>query len=802
MNEQFRNNDRIHWSLRLIGAVIGVVLGLALAIPGVQLIMLGGSWYYVVAGLAGVVAGFYIFKGRSVGIAIYLGLCAFTLVWSIYEVAGMEQWFWPLIPRLFSYGFMLFFLLLAAPKFPDLKGKANLLQGARLGMFGALAGLVLAVYGMFIPHGVVTNAFTPASTAKSMHATTQMRNEWRNYSGTVLGNRFQPADQINRESVKNLKVAWTYHTGKKGFESNADQNTPIFADNTVYACTYDNVVHAIDGETGQRRWVFDPKATGPFFMRCRGVTYYQAPGPDADGQCATRIIMNTIDARLFALDAKTGAPCKYFGANGMVDMKRGIGDFKPGMYGFTSAPTVTKDTIIVGSFLNDNISTYESSGVIRAMDAVTGELRWAFDVGRPGQKGWPAEGETFTKGTPNMWTHAAVDEELGLVYLPLGNATPDVYGGKRRPFDNAYNATIVALDIATGDERWKFQTVHHDLWDFDLPAQPSLYDVTDPKTGKLVKALVLPTKRQDIFLLNRETGEPIAEVVEKPVTTEGGIPEHKGWLSPTQPYSVGMPKVGGNPLTEAHMWGATPVDQLSCRIAFRKLRYTGNEFVPPGVDPGLQQQGPQGGFNWGAGSVDENSGVYIINDLRLPLSHRLIPRAVAPPYPVLKSGHDPYAPQFGTPYGLRRDPVVSFIGLLCPQPPWGMISGIDLNTHKLVWSRPIGTLADLDFLGITTHLKIPVGMPSLGGSVITGGGVAFIGTAMDRYFRALDVRTGETLWEDRMPVGATATPISYVAPNGKQYIVISAGGATYAVPKARGDYIIAYALPDGPANGK
>lgn len=506
--------------------------------------------------------------------------------------------------------------------------------------------------------------------------------------------------------------------------------------------------------------------------------------------------MTTMDTRLFALDARTGSPCKYFGDNGLVDMKRGMGEFEPGMYAFTSAPAVALDTIILGSYLNDNISVLERSGVIRAMDAVTGELRWAFDIGRPGEKGWPPEGETFTRGTPNMWTHAAVDEELGLVYLPLGNATPDVFGPNRRAFDNEYNSSVLALDIRTGDERWKFQTVHRDLWDFDLPSQPSLYDVTDPETGQIVKVLIQPTKRQDIFMLNRETGEPVAEVIEKAVTTTGGIPELEGWMSPTQPYSVGMPKVGGNPFTEADMWGATPIDQLSCRIAFNKVRYTGDEFVPPSVERSLQQQGPQGGFNWGAGSIDENTGMYIINDLRLPMTFQLIPRDEAPPYPKLESGHAPYAPQLGTPYGLQRGQLLSWVGLLCHQPPWGTISGIDLSTRKLVWTRPIGTIEDLDFLGLHTGLKIPIGMPSLGGSVITGGGVAFFGSTMDRYLRALDTDTGETIWQDRMPVGATATPISYVAENGKQYVVISAGGSTYAAPQARGDYNIGYALAD------
>ncbi len=781
--------------LRVLGA-IGLAFGLSIAIPGIQLITLGGSWFYLIAGAATIVAGWLIWRGDVRGVLVYLGVVVIALLWSLAEVWRMNQWFWPLIPRLFAFAFALFFILLAVPQFPRVHGRRAIVRSSRIAAVAVAVGLVLTIGGMFRPHGIIREDIAPNERARPMAASAQLNNEWPNYSGTRLGNRFQPADQITRSNVQDLELAWVYRTGRRGYDSNGDQNTPVFADNTVFACTYDNQVHAIDATTGKRKWMFDPQANAPFFMRCRGVTFYRAANGNGDGECATRIIMNTIDTRLFALDAKTGRRCASFGDNGMVDMKRGIGPFKWGMYGFTSAPMVVKDTIIVGSYLNDNISTFQPSGVIRALDAMTGGLRWAFDVGRPDEKGWPKEGETFTKGTPNMWTHAAADEELGLVYLPLGSATPDAYGGARRSFDNDYGAAVVALDIETGDERWKFQTVHKDVWDFDLPAQPSLYDVTDPTTGAPVKAIIIPTKRQDIFLLNRETGQPIAPIREKPVTTDGGIPEHAGWLSPTQPYSTGMPKIAGNRITGRDMWGVTPIDQLSCRIALKKARYDGNEFVPPSVDPSLQQQGPQGGFNWGAGSIDENSGLYIINDLRLPMLFWLIPRRVAPEYQELKSGHDPYAPQFGTPYGLERKPLVSWFGLPCLQPPWGSISAIDLRTRRLLWSRPIGTAEDLDFIGLQTHLKIPIGMPSLGGSAVTGGGLAFFGSAMDRYFRALDTRTGDILWETRMPVGATATPISYVADNGKQYVLISAGGSSYAQPKARGDYVLAYALPD------
>ncbi len=798
--------------LKVLG-VIGILFGLSLALPGIYLITLGGTWYYAIAGIATVVAGWMIFRGNPKGVLVYLGVCALAVIWGFIEVWNMQQWFWPMIPRLFAFAFALIFILLSVPRFPSLKGDKGIARTARLGALAVIAGLVLTIYGMFQPHGFIQNDFSPSPQARQMAATAKMGDEWRSWSGSNLGNRFQPASQINKDTIENLEVAWTYRTGRIANDSNSDQSTSLYANNTVFACTYDNEIHAIDGVTGAKKWVFvpDPKVEEPFFMRCRGLAFHeQGSANDSDetageaeetldstpaAMCTSRVIMATRDTRLYAVDAETGTLCPDFGENGMVDMKAGMGDFESPMYGFTSAPYVALDTIILGGYLNDNISTLEPSGVIRAVDAVTGDLRWAFDVGRPGEKGLPKGDETYTKGTPNMWTHPAIDEELGLVYIPTGNSTPDVYGLNRRPFDNEYNAAVVALDIRTGDERWKFNTVNRDLWDFDLPSQPSLYDVTHPETGELVKVLIQPTKRQDLFMLNRETGEPVAEVVEKQVTTEGGIPEISDWLAPTQPYSVGMPKISGNKMSAAEMWGTTPIDQLSCRIHFRKTRYTGDEFVPPSTEWSLQAQGPQGGFNWGSGSIDENNGIYVINDLRLPMKFRLIPRDEAPEYPELRSGHDPYAPQFGTPYGLERAPITSWLGLLCQQPPWGSISGIDLNTQELVWTRPIGTVKHLDFLGISTGLSMPMGMPSLGGSTIIGSGLAFFGSAMDHNLYALDTATGETVWKDEMPVGATAAPISYVGADGRQYIVISAGGSSYATPDRRGDYVIAYALP-------
>lgn len=781
--------------LKVLGAFC-MLFGLSAALPGLYLLFTGGTWYYAVTGIGTVYTGYLIWRGEAKAINIYFILCLIALAWSFYEVMTMATWFWPMIPRFFSWLCMLLLILMASGQFPEVQADPEKQGILRWSTYAIAAIVILTFWGMFQPHGFIQKPFTSAKNQAHNVQTAEQGQEWRNYGRTTMATRFDPQTQITADNVKNLQVAWTYHTKSFADHDDSDQNTPIFANNTVYACTFKNEVHAIDAETGKGKWVFDPKADAPFFKRCRGVTYYETnPASYQAAVCQRRIVMNTIDARLFELDADTGQVCSDFGKNGVVDLREHMGEFEAGLYFTTSAPTVADNTIIVGGLVDDNWSVGEPSGVVRAFDAVTGELRWAWDVGRPGQTGLPPAGETFTKGTPNVWTHPAVDEKLGLVYLPTGNATPDFYGVKRRPFDEANNSSIVALDIKTGNERWKFQTVHHDVWDYDLPSQPSLYDVKDPKTGQMVPALVQPTKRGQLFMLNRLTGLPIAEVTEKPVSIEGGIPEEKALMSRTQPYSA-LPNIGGEPLTEKHMWGVFPIDQAMCRIQFRKLRYAGNEFTPPSVEPFINFPGSQGGPNWGSGSIDENRGIFIINDLRLPIITHMIPRDKAGKFDKISGPHDLLAPQLGTPYAIERGSIETIFGLMCMQPPYGTMMAVDLNTQKKIWERPVGTTEDLDFIGIHTGISMPIGLPSLGGSVITGSGLIFFASAMDRYIRAFDVENGNEIWKKRMPVGANATPISYTAKNGKQYIVISAGGSTYAVKEARGDNVIAYALPD------
>lgn len=475
-------------------------------------------------------------------------------------------------------------------------------------------------------------------------------------------------------------------------------------------------------------------------------------------------------------------------------MHTAMGSPDQNLYFPTAAPTVVRNLVVVGGLVWDNQKTGEPSGVVRAFDVRTGALAWAWDLGNPSITREPPPGQTYTPGTPNVWSTPAFDEALGLIYLPTGNATPDFWGGERSPADDRYSSSVVALDIATGRERWHFQTVHHDRWDYDVPSQPALYDVPDGHGGTL-PALIQTTKRGQIFMLDRRTGTPIAKVEEHPVP-QGGVADDRS--SPTQPYSVGMPAIGTEPLSEKRMWGLTLLDQLVCRVEFRKARYEG-EFTPPSERTTIQYPSWLGGMNWGSVSIAENLGYMIVNDTRVAIWNRMIPRATYDQAGVKAGGHEGNAPQSGTPWGIEMGRFLSPLGIPCQEPPYGTISAIDLATRKVAWSIPLGTTEQTGPLGIATHLPMPIGMPTRGGPITTSSGLVFIAASQDFYIRAFDVRTGKELWKGRLPVGAEATPMTYVSPkSGRQFLVISAGGNSATTQK--GDYVVAYALP--PVNGR
>ena len=358
--------------------------------------------------------------------------------------------------------------------------------------------------------------------------------------------------------------------------------TPLQIDDGIYLCTAQNVVIALDADTGEERWRMDPEnKTPPYSLlgNCRGVTYYQLPESDSEKICSERIFTATTDARLIAMDKETGQACEDFGEKGQISLLAGMGEVKPMYYFVTSPATVASGALVVGGWVADNQEVNEPSGVVRGYSPVTGELLWAWDIGREGQgiTKMPPTGETYTRGTPNVWSLTSSDDELGLVYVPTGNATPDYFGGHRTPVMDKYASSIVAIDAKNGTTRWRFQTTHHDVWDYDVPSQPTLVDLTIE--GKVRKAVIVPTKRGEIFVLDRETGEPITEVQERRVP-QTDLPGERS--SSTQPFSVGMPSFDYPEIREEDLFGVTPIDQISCRLRFKELRYEG-PMTPPSV---------------------------------------------------------------------------------------------------------------------------------------------------------------------------------------------------------------------------
>jgi quinoprotein glucose dehydrogenase len=616
--------------------------------------------------------------------------------------------------------------------------------------------------------------------------------EWLDYGNDPGSMRFSPLDQLTPANVGKLKRVWTYRIEKGGELKKTLEVTPLMVDDTLYLCSPTNDIIALDAETGTERWRYDPKNAYPISRKCRGVAYYRVPEATSAG-CRERIIEGTTDARLIAVDAKTGQPCADFGEAGAVDLTKGMGQVEPGYYFITSAPTIVRGRVVVGGWVMDNQSVGEPSGVIRAYDAATGAFAWAWDLGRPGQHGEPGPGATYTPGTPNDWAPMSADETLGLVYAPLGNATPDYWGGHRSPQSEKFSSSIVALDAETGELRWSFQMVHHDLWDYDTPSAPSLVDLE--VDGQKVPALIQPTKQGQLYVLDRRNGAPLSRIEERPVPQDAPPGDR---VSPTQPFSVDMPDLESRTLTESDMWGLTPLDQLWCRIKYREAHYEG-VYTPPSTDWTIYYPGYLGGMNWGGASIDPERQLLVVNWSRLPNRMRLVPRADADRLGVkpgdihMKMSGMPSA-QAGTPFAAQIGVFLSPIRVPCLSPPYGMLSVIDLKSHKILWSRRLGTGQDSGPLQIPSHVPIVMGVPGIGGSVVTRSGLVFIGASQEKALRAFDIRTGKLLWKDRLPAAGHATPMTYLSPkSGRQFVVIAAGGHG-ALGSEAGDYILGYAL--------
>ncbi|MAC35789.1 MAG: quinoprotein glucose dehydrogenase [Haliea sp.] len=766
-----------------------IAVGGWLVSGGVWLAILGGSLYYLFSGLATLAVAVLVWRGHLLSVWLYLGLSLATLPWALGET-GLD--FWLLLPRL-GMPLGLTILLLLAFRFTVQSTVSPWYRSTLWTGAGVVAVLVGALTVAFVTDdsSEVSSGATPSLPATASEEGTS---QWRDYGRDKAGTRYLPAQQINADNVQQLEVAWTYRSGDlpeahpEARNAYSFQATPLKVDDSLYFCSPRNIVIALEAETGRERWRHDPEvdASGVYMLACRGVSYHESTSPGAT--CPRRILAATLDARLIALDATTGERCVDFGKDGEISLLEGMGEVRSGYYLVTSPPIIVDDVAVVGGFVLDNMSVDEPPGVVRGYDVRSGRLLWAWDTGRPEDAGSWRPGDTLTRSSPNAWSLFSADESLGLVYIPTGNATPDYYGGHRSAAQDRYASSVVALDADTGSVRWAFQTVHHDLWDYDVASQPVLVDL--PVDGQQVPALIQPTKHGEIFLLDRRNGEPLAAVEEQPVP-RGDVPGER--YSPTQPASVGMPSLTPPPLTEGDMWGATSLDQLWCRIAFRQLRYDG-KFTPPGLDRSLSWPGNNGIMNWGSVSVDESRKLMAVSSSYMPLLLQLLPRDQAPPGEQISFDERgvPISPQTGTPYAVKTErPFLSPLGVPCNAPPWGRLSVIDLNSRELLWQRPLGSTRDVAPLGISMP-----GAFAQGGSMITAGGLVFIAAAQDDYLRAFDIETGRELWKARLPAGGQATPMSFISQkDGKQYVVIAAGGHEY-LQTTIGDYVVAFSLPD------
>ncbi|MCW5715174.1 MAG: membrane-bound PQQ-dependent dehydrogenase, glucose/quinate/shikimate family [Bauldia sp.] len=799
-----------------VTAAITLAFGVILGVGGVWLSSLGGSAYYLIIGISLSAIGLSLWQRRAEALWFYAAVVAATLGWAIFEV-GLD--WWPLAAR--GGVIVLLGLWLLTPLVTRrLKwGTKEAVGRTRLVVIGPLAVALVAS----IATGVIAFLFVDLHGTKGVlpgqvaiiPASTIPDGDWPSYGRTLSGNRWSPLEAINTGNVGDLEVAWTYHTGEvpQAGSPATFEVGPLKVGDTLYICSPNQVAIALDAATGAERWRYDPVVDEAVLARrqtCQGVAY---DGGRGSGACASRIYLPTADGRLLALDASTGTLCSDFGTGGTVDLWQSMPHRSDGAYLLTSPPVVAGGYVILGASVADPESGPLPSGVVRAYELSTGRLAWNFDAGNPDSITPRRPDQTFTDFAPNITAAMSVDEALGYVYVPTGNAPPVHYGAARTVQAENLSSAVLALDIRTGRMMWSFQTVHHDLWDMGVPAQPVLLDIMVRNIR--IPVLVQATRQGDVYMLDRRTGQAVIPVTEEAAPQDGVA--DGDFVNPTQPASA--LSFAPRTLSEEDMWGLTMFDQLACRIWFQSLAYNGR-FTPPSVQGTLLYPGNYGVFGWGGIAVDPLRQVMIGSPSYLAHRVRMIPRPELepPPEPAAEAEEEPAevaaGPEAETPatpeaevaaveeeppappedlrplFTAEVDPFLSALGVPCNAPPWGYVAGVDLNSGRLAWQHAAGTVQDI----APVSLPVAMGVPTHGGPLATAGGLVFISGSLDDFIRAYDVTTGAELWSGRLPAGGQATPITYATADGRQFVVVAAGG-NGTLGTTRGDEIVAYALP-------
>ncbi len=617
--------------------------------------------------------------------------------------------------------------------------------------------------------------------------------EWPAFGGAPGGGHYSSAKLITKDNVDDLAQVWTHRSGdftegsgQTGGEIDADATrirptnfivTPIMVHDTLYYCTPYNRVFALDPGTGEERWVFDPEVNmaEEGLTNCRAVSSWVDETAAPDAFCAHRIVLGTLDARIIELDGKTGKRCTGFGRNGEVSLAEGQTEHEGSEYSITSAPAIVGDLVISGAFVTDSQRPDVPSGVVRAYNVRTGEFVWGWNPTHPDHPQFDEIG-TYTPGTTNVWSTISVDEERGLVIVPTGNSSPDYYGGDREGHLDYYSSSVVAIEAATGKILWNYQTVHHDIWDYDIPAQPTLVDLTID--GKTRPAVVQVTKMGMTFVLDRETGEPLHPVEERPVPQDGAVPGE--YLSPTQPFPIKPPPLHKLGMTADDAWGLTFWDRGECRDYLESI-LTGPIYTPPSLQGTVYYPSPLGGNNWGTPAVDLERKIMIANTHHLAMEVKLIPQQ--------NCDNNFTFPQHGSPYCVSMKIIMSPLGIPCSPPPWATLAAVDLERGEILWQVPYGTLENMAPWPFY-HL-IDSGL-QMGGPMVTASGLIFIAGSSDARIRAYDIDTGEELWNAQLPTSGNSVPMTYTY-EGEQYVVIAAGGH-FTSPMPAGDHIVAFKL--------